>query len=149
MPGDGSVHDHRDDRGARESPDNGSSPGVGAGERHVLALLQRIHSRLADRAGQLPSDVVDRRSFCSEWSIAQVYSHLGSGAEIGALALSAAREGNAPPDPWRCVEPRGAVASEARAPGMLVSIASGCAPMALVIRKVVGWPVVATMVGPR
>ena len=101
MPGDGSVHDHRDDRGARERPDNGSSPGVGAGERHVLALLQHIHSRLADRAGQLPSDVVDRRSFCSEWSIAQVYSHLGSGAEIGALALSAVREGSAPPDPWQ------------------------------------------------
>lgn len=70
-----------------------------AGE--VLGLLRGVHGRLAGRAERLAGDDLGRRSFCDEWSVAQVYSHLGSGAEIGVRAIEAARQGVAPPDPWQ------------------------------------------------
>jgi len=54
-------------------------------------------------------------SFCSKWTIAQVLSHLGSGAEIGMLRLHAALDNDSPPqlnvlraiwDRWDAASPR-------------------------------------------
>ena len=41
------------------------------------------HDLLAGLATGLDEAGATRMSYCSEWTIAQVYSHLGSGAEIG------------------------------------------------------------------
>ena len=38
------------------------------------------HERLSRLVGQLGPDEVAGPSYCTEWSIAQVLSHLGSGA---------------------------------------------------------------------
>lgn len=66
----------------------------------ALDLLRSVHDRLAKHAERLGPTELERPSFCREWSLARVYSHLGSGAEIGTSALAAARRGVAPPDPW-------------------------------------------------
>jgi uncharacterized protein (TIGR03083 family) len=84
-------------------------------ERQVLRLLREAHERLAARAAALAPDESTRGSFCTDWSVAQVFSHLGSGAEIGATALSAAREGVPPPDPWQVWH-----VWDAKAPGAMV-----------------------------
>ena len=47
-----------------------------------LRALRASHDRLAGIAGSLDSDDLRKRSCATEWSIADVLSHLGSGAEI-------------------------------------------------------------------
>ena len=46
----------------------------------VLPALRSSHARLAAVAGPLTADEVTDPSYCDEWTIAQVLSHLGSGA---------------------------------------------------------------------
>lgn len=55
----------------------------------VLAALQRSHDRLAAALASLDDDRVAGPSYADEWSIAQVASHLGSGAEVFGLFLVA------------------------------------------------------------
>src|SRR5262249_14769816 len=57
------------------------------------------HSHDALRAIVEPMDEAGlrRQSYASDWSIAQVLSHLGSGAEIFALFLDAGLNGAEPP----------------------------------------------------
>ncbi|HEV8063670.1 MAG TPA: maleylpyruvate isomerase family mycothiol-dependent enzyme, partial [Acidimicrobiales bacterium] len=62
------------------------------------AALHNSHNRLAGLAAGLDAVGAQQPSKCSEWSIAQVYSHLGSGAEIFGLFLEAGLEGGEPPD---------------------------------------------------
>jgi uncharacterized protein (TIGR03083 family) len=66
----------------------------------VLAALKRGHRELVEFAETLPAESYERMSYCSKWTVAQVYSHLGSGAEIGLLNLQAGLTGNALTDPW-------------------------------------------------
>jgi uncharacterized protein (TIGR03083 family) len=54
-----------------------------------LAALVASHQRLAAAVGPLSAREVIARSYASEWSIAQVLAHLGSGAEIFGLFVSA------------------------------------------------------------
>jgi uncharacterized protein (TIGR03083 family) len=54
-----------------------------------LAALVASHQRLAAVVGGLNAGQVTGPSYASEWSIAQVLSHLGSGAEIFGLFVSA------------------------------------------------------------
>jgi uncharacterized protein (TIGR03083 family) len=64
----------------------------------TIDALRSGHDRLAALvAGFAPGDLV-RPSAASEWQVSQVLSHLGSGAEIGLAALTAARTGAAEPD---------------------------------------------------
>jgi uncharacterized protein (TIGR03083 family) len=72
------------------------------GHRNAVETLAASHSNLQEvvAAAGPPSDP----SYCSEWTIAQVLSHLGSGAEIGLLNLNAALAGEPPPDRERYVE---------------------------------------------
>jgi uncharacterized protein (TIGR03083 family) len=58
--------------------------------RAWIAVLRASHDRLAGLAGPLTPEQVRARSFCTDWSIAQVLSHVGSGAEIGLVMLPVA-----------------------------------------------------------
>jgi uncharacterized protein (TIGR03083 family) len=62
-----------------------------------LRALRGSHDRLVTIVGTLDADDLTRQSYASEWSIAQVLSHLGSGAEIFNLNLTAGLEGLDPP----------------------------------------------------
>jgi uncharacterized protein (TIGR03083 family) len=61
--------------------------------RTWIAALRNSHDRLAALAGPLTPEQLRGRSYCTEWSIAQVLSHVGSGAEISTLMLTSALDG--------------------------------------------------------
>jgi uncharacterized protein (TIGR03083 family) len=95
------------------------------GHRSAVETLAASHAHLKKvvAAASAPTDA----SYCSEWTIAQVLSHLGSGAEIGLLNLNAALAGGPPPerdlylaiwDVWNAKSP------EAQAADSLVSDAA-------------------------
>ena len=89
---------------ASDRPVGGPSNGPDSAEGAVLALMERVHARLTERARALSSEERARQSFCREWSVAEVYSHLGSGAQIGTQVLEPARSGGGSPDPWKVWE---------------------------------------------
>ncbi len=62
--------------------------------RVLIGILRDSHDRLAAVAQPLGPDELRAQSYDRDWTIAQVLSHLGSGAEIGTLNLSAALSGN-------------------------------------------------------
>lgn len=62
------------------------------------AAVHASHDRLAAAVADLSTEQLQGLSYASEWSIAQVLSHLGSGAEISILVLEAGREGTDGPD---------------------------------------------------
>jgi uncharacterized protein (TIGR03083 family) len=76
-----------------------------------LQVLRASHNVLADIAKQLDGDAVASGSYCDDWNRGQVFSHLGSGAEIGLGTLRAALgQGEAPEneqiwDRWNAMSP--------------------------------------------
>ena len=62
-----------------------------------IEALRHSHDRLQDLAGPLTASQLEQGSCCSEWTIAQVLSHLGSQAEIFGLFLQAGLTGQQPP----------------------------------------------------
>lgn len=54
-----------------------------------ISALRHSHDRLRAAVEPLGLDQLEQRSYASEWSIAQVLSHLGSQAEIFGLFLDA------------------------------------------------------------
>jgi uncharacterized protein (TIGR03083 family) len=72
------------------------------GHRNAVETLAASHAHLQEVVAA--AGPVTDASYCSEWSIAQVLSHLGSGAEIGMLNLNAALAGNPPPERERYTE---------------------------------------------
>lgn len=62
-----------------------------------ISALRSNYDDLADRVGSLEEADLARPSGASEWDIAAVLSHLGSGAEIMSATLGAAVAGEAPP----------------------------------------------------
>jgi uncharacterized protein (TIGR03083 family) len=62
-----------------------------------IDALRHSHDRLQAIAGPLDAAQLRRQSYASEWSIAQVLSHLGSQAEIFSLFLDAGLRGEDPP----------------------------------------------------
>jgi uncharacterized protein (TIGR03083 family) len=62
-----------------------------------ITALRHSHDGLRANVEPLSEDRLRQRSYCSEWSIAQVLSHLGSGAEIFGLFLDAGLNGVDPP----------------------------------------------------
>jgi uncharacterized protein (TIGR03083 family) len=71
--------------------------------RTAIAALRRSHERLRALAGPLDAQAVRGPSYDDEWTIAQVLSHLGSGAEISRLVLDAAVTGQEAPGQDRFV----------------------------------------------
>ena len=68
-----------------------SSPG------RWISALRHSHDRLRAAVEPLSLDQLEQRSYASEWSVAQVLSHLGSQAEIFSLFLDAGLTGQEPP----------------------------------------------------
>ncbi|MGH9104090.1 MAG: maleylpyruvate isomerase family mycothiol-dependent enzyme [Acidimicrobiales bacterium] len=62
-----------------------------------VAALRDSYERLAGAAGGLGAEELRGPSYDAEWTVAQVLSHLGSGAEIFGLVLDAALTGQDPP----------------------------------------------------
>ena len=62
-----------------------------------IEALRHSHDALRAVAGPLGPDELEGRSYASEWSIAQVLSHLGSQAEIFGLFIDAGLSGQEPP----------------------------------------------------
>ena len=86
-----------------------------------IAALRHSQDRLRALVEPLDLGQLQQRSYCSQWSIAQVLSHLGSQAEISALVLDAGLSGQDPPGPdafipvwesWNAKDPQ-AMASDA------------------------------------
>ncbi|MCU4183352.1 maleylpyruvate isomerase family mycothiol-dependent enzyme [Acidiferrimicrobium sp. IK] len=61
--------------------------------RPWIEAVRRSHDRLAALVAGLAGADLGRRSACSEWSVAQVLSHLGSQAEIFSLFVDAGVSG--------------------------------------------------------
>jgi len=100
-----------------------TSPDLWIGE------LRRSHDRLRALVEPLDLAHLEQRSYASEWSIAQVLSHLGSGAEIFGLFLDAGLTGQDPPgrdafvpvwNAWNARDPQAQAADGLRADEALV-----------------------------
>jgi uncharacterized protein (TIGR03083 family) len=55
--------------------------------------LRSSHERLARNVSAMTSADAEHASYCKDWTVAQVLSHLGSGGEIGLLLFTAALAG--------------------------------------------------------
>lgn len=64
----------------------------------AIRALRTSHGRLHDAVAPLTPEQLRSKAYPAEWSIAQVLSHLGSGAEINHLVLDAGATGSAPPE---------------------------------------------------
>jgi uncharacterized protein (TIGR03083 family) len=64
----------------------------------ILALLHASHDRLAAAVEPLSAEQLTAQAYPTEWSIAQVMSHLGSGAQIFGGLMKAAADGEPAPD---------------------------------------------------
>jgi uncharacterized protein (TIGR03083 family) len=64
--------------------------------RTWIAILRQSHDRLDKLVGALTPEDIRAQSYDTEWSIAQVLSHLGSGAEIALMTLPGALGEGAP-----------------------------------------------------
>jgi uncharacterized protein (TIGR03083 family) len=60
--------------------------------RDLITTLRLLHGDLAARTLELGPDQLRERSYDTEWLVADVLSHLGSGAELGLLRLRADTE---------------------------------------------------------
>lgn len=58
--------------------------------RILLAALRNSHDLLKPQVQALDAEGIRGRSYCRDWTIAQVMSHLGSGAEIAAMMVPVA-----------------------------------------------------------
>lgn len=60
-----------------------------------IAALRQSHERLLGLVGPLSPEQISGPSYCTDWTVAQVLSHLGSGAEIASSLLLPAALGQA------------------------------------------------------
>jgi len=58
--------------------------------REWIAVLRNSHERLLGLVGPLSPEQISGPSYCKDWTIAQVLSHIGSGAEIAVMMLPVA-----------------------------------------------------------
>ena len=95
-----------------------------------VRAVRASHDRLAGLVAGLDGDGLRAQSYDTEWSIADVLSHLGSGAEIFALYLDAAAAGGEPPpreafpgiwDAWNARSPEEQAARSVEANEALVT----------------------------
>ena len=64
--------------------------------RRWIAVLPRLARSTRRHVAGLDEEALGRPSMCTDWTVAQVLSHLGSGAEIGRETLGAAADGRDP-----------------------------------------------------
>jgi uncharacterized protein (TIGR03083 family) len=65
----------------------------------ALEQLHRGHDAAVSLARSLGPDAYQRISYCPDWTVAQVFAHLGSGAEVGMAILDAGLNQRPGPDP--------------------------------------------------
>ena len=65
--------------------------------RAWIGVVRGSHDRLGSLIDALTPDLLTGPSYCRDWTVAQVLSHLGSGAEIFSLFVNAAASGEAAP----------------------------------------------------
>jgi uncharacterized protein (TIGR03083 family) len=63
---------------------------VSSDPRAWIATLRESHDRLAGLVQPMTPDQIRAQSYCTDWTNAQVLSHVGSGAEISLLMLPGA-----------------------------------------------------------
>jgi uncharacterized protein (TIGR03083 family) len=63
---------------------------VSADPRIWIATLRRSHDNLVSIVQPMTPEQVRDRSYCRDWTTAQVLSHLGSGAEVALMSLPGA-----------------------------------------------------------
>ena len=89
-----------------------------------ISALRHSHDRLRASVEPLGRAQLEQRSYASEWSIAQVLSHLGSQAEIFGLFVEAGLTGQDPPgreefvpiwDSWNAKDPQAQASDALRA----------------------------------
>jgi uncharacterized protein (TIGR03083 family) len=89
-----------------------------------ISALRHSHDRLRASVEPLSPDQLEQPSYASEWSIAQVLSHLGSQAEIFGMFLDAGLTGKEPPgrgefmpiwDRWNAKDPQAQASDALRA----------------------------------
>jgi uncharacterized protein (TIGR03083 family) len=89
-----------------------------------ISALRHSHDVLHGVVEPLDVDRLEQRSYASEWSIAQVLSHLGSQSEIFGLFLDAGLSGQDPPgaeafgpiwDTWNAKDPQAQASDALRA----------------------------------
>jgi uncharacterized protein (TIGR03083 family) len=89
-----------------------------------ISALRHSHDRLRAGVEPLGLDQLRQRSYPSEWSIAQVLSHMGSQAEIFGMILTAGLAGQEPPgreqfppiwDKWNAKDPQAQASDALRA----------------------------------
>jgi uncharacterized protein (TIGR03083 family) len=82
--------------------------------RELKDALGASHQRLVDAAGSMTAEQLVGASYCTDWTIAQALSHIGSGAQIFAVLLESALSGSEPPgreafskiwDVWNAMTP--------------------------------------------
>src|SRR5215472_15658132 len=73
-------------------------PNPASNPRVWIAVLRQSHDRLLSLVGPLSPEQISGPSYCKDWSIAQVLSHLGSGAEIAMMTLPSALGQSEPVD---------------------------------------------------
>jgi uncharacterized protein (TIGR03083 family) len=87
-----------------------------------IAALRSGHDRLADFVAGASAEDLARQSMCTDWNVAQVLSHLGSGAEIASGVLSgAAVDNQAVWDRWNAKDAADQAASFVTADERLVA----------------------------
>jgi len=110
------------------------------GPGSYVRALRASHDRLAGIVATLDGAGLREQSYASEWSIAQVLSHLGSGAEIFLLNLEAGLTGGDPPaqeafvriwDVWNARSPEEQAERSVAANEALVSRAESLSPAEL------------------
>ena len=69
---------------------------MSADPRIWIAVLRRSHDNLVSIVTPMTPELIRGRSYCRDWTNAQVLSHLGSGAEIALMSLPGAL-GEGPP----------------------------------------------------
>ena len=66
--------------------------------RRWIGALRLSHHALQAYVATLKPEQLEGASYCQDWDVSQVLSHLGSGAEIGLTGLERALAGSAPMD---------------------------------------------------
>ena len=80
-------------------------------DQQCLEQLHKGHDDAVSLARSLTADACERVSYCPDWTVAEVFSHLGSGAEIGLAILDSALRQQPGPDPapiwerWNALPP--------------------------------------------
>src|SRR5260370_19234654 len=89
-----------------------------------ISALRHAQDRVRASVEPLGRAELEQRSYASEWSVAQVLSHLGSQAEIFGLFLEAGLTGQEPPgreefvpiwDTWNAKDPQAQASDALRA----------------------------------